>query len=41
MKFFLGIANWAIDSRDKYDGNQTDKVSVEIYYLNNLIFIIF
>uniref|UniRef100_A0A1A9ZBM1 Oxysterol-binding protein n=1 Tax=Glossina pallidipes TaxID=7398 RepID=A0A1A9ZBM1_GLOPL len=26
MKFFLGLANWANDTRDKYDGNQTDKV---------------
>ncbi|XP_065371666.1 oxysterol-binding protein-related protein 8 isoform X2 [Calliphora vicina] len=34
MKFFLGIANWASDSRDKYDGNQTDKTSTDTSKLN-------
>lgn len=30
MKFLLGLASWATDSRDKYDGNQTDKVSTTL-----------
>ncbi|KAI8130644.1 Oxysterol-binding protein-related protein 8 [Lucilia cuprina] len=29
-----GIANWASDSRDKYDGNQTDKTSTDTSKLN-------
>uniref|UniRef100_T1PLE4 Oxysterol-binding protein n=1 Tax=Musca domestica TaxID=7370 RepID=T1PLE4_MUSDO len=34
MKFFLGLANWTSDSRDKYDGNQTDKTPGDSSKLN-------
>ncbi|XP_037890762.1 oxysterol-binding protein-related protein 8 isoform X2 [Glossina fuscipes] len=35
MKFFLGLANWANDTRDKYDGgNQTDKTPTDTSKLN-------
>uniref|UniRef100_A0A1A9W4F8 Oxysterol-binding protein n=1 Tax=Glossina brevipalpis TaxID=37001 RepID=A0A1A9W4F8_9MUSC len=34
MKFFLGLANWANDTRDKYEGNQTDKTPTDTSKLN-------
>uniref|UniRef100_A0A0A1X087 Oxysterol-binding protein n=1 Tax=Zeugodacus cucurbitae TaxID=28588 RepID=A0A0A1X087_ZEUCU len=34
MKFLLGLASWATDSRDKYDGNQTDKTPGDPSKLN-------
>ncbi|XP_073815265.1 oxysterol-binding protein-related protein 8 isoform X8 [Musca autumnalis] len=34
IKKFKGLANWTSDSRDKYDGNQTDKTPADSSKLN-------